>query len=54
MRSCDFLAEDQHPDGCWMRGGSPTASSTAEFVVWLSEVIAILESFYNSTLAISG
>ena len=44
MRSCDFLVGDQHPDGCWMRGGSPTASSTAEFVVWLSEVIAILES----------
>jgi len=41
VKSCDFLAADQHPDGCWVRGGSPTASSTAEFVVWLSEVIAI-------------
>ena len=44
VRSCDFLVADQHPDGCWVRGGNPTASSTAEFVVWLSEVIAILES----------
>ena len=42
MRSCDFLVADQHPEGYWARGGSPTASSTAEFVVWLTEVAAIL------------
>lgn len=42
-RSCEFLTADQHPDGYWARGGSPTASSTAEFVVWLSEVAAMLK-----------
>ena len=42
MRSCDFLVNDQHPEGFWERGGKPTASSTAEFVVWLSEVASIL------------
>lgn len=40
IKSCDFLVADQHPDGYWVRGGMPTASSTAEFVVWLSEVVA--------------
>lgn len=42
MKSCDFLVSDQHQDGYWIRGGQPTASSTAEFVVWLSEAVAIL------------
>jgi len=43
IRSCDFLVRDQHPEGYWVRGDSPTASSTAEFLVWLSEVAAILK-----------
>ena len=43
MKSCDFLVSDQHPDGYWIRGGKPTASSTAEFVVWLWEVVSILK-----------
>ncbi len=40
-RSCDFLVGDQKPDGYWERGGKPTASSTAEFVVWLKEILAV-------------
>jgi len=41
VRSCDFLVADQQAEGCWVRGGKPTASSTAEFVVWLCEVMAL-------------
>ena len=43
IKSCDFLVSDQHPGGYWERGGKPTASSTAEFVVWLCEVVSILK-----------
>jgi hypothetical protein len=38
-RSADFLVADQQPEGYWMRGGKPTASSTGEFVVWLTEIV---------------
>jgi hypothetical protein len=44
MRSCDFLVSDQDSEGPWIRGGKPTASSTAEFVVWQWEVISILSN----------
>jgi len=44
LRSCDFLAGDQKAGGFWERGGAPTASSTAEFVVWLSEIVSILSA----------
>ena len=47
MRSCDFLVADQAEEGCWIRGGKPTASSTAEFVVWLWEVSAILQNYVD-------
>ncbi|MGD0728128.1 MAG: hypothetical protein ABSB63_21585 [Spirochaetia bacterium] len=40
-KSCEFLVRDQQPDGYWERGGKPTASSTAEFVVWLKEILAV-------------
>ena len=36
-RVADFLVADQQADGYWMRGGKPTASSSAEFCVWLGE-----------------
>lgn len=42
-RIADFLVDDQHPEGCWMRGGKPTASSSAEFCVWLGEFLQIAE-----------
>jgi hypothetical protein len=34
-RCMDYLVNDQQEQGYWMRGGKPTASSTAEFVAWL-------------------
>lgn len=40
-RCADYLADDQQPDGCWMRGGKPTASSTAEFCLWLTTLLAV-------------
>ena len=40
-RIADYLVDDQHPDGYWMRGGKPTASSSAEFCVWLGEFVGI-------------
>jgi hypothetical protein len=42
VRSCDFLVKDQDKGGYWVRGGKPTASSTAEFVVWLLEIVSAL------------
>jgi hypothetical protein len=40
-RCLDYLVEDQQAQGCWMRGGKPTASSTAEFVVWLIHFLCV-------------
>lgn len=34
----NFLVNDQHKDGYWVRDGKPTPSSTAEFCVWLTEI----------------
>ena len=42
-RIADYLVEDQRPEGYWMRGGKPTASSSAEFCVWLGEFVRIAE-----------
>lgn len=39
-RSAVFLLDDQQPEGYWVRGGKPTASSTGEFVVWLTEIVS--------------
>ena len=39
----DFLVADQHADGYWMRGGKATASSSAEFCVWLGEFSQIAD-----------
>jgi len=41
VRCADYLANDQQQDGCWMRGGKPTASSTAEFCLWLTTLLAV-------------
>ena len=41
-KSCDFLVSDQSDEGPWIRDGKPTASSTAEFAVWLTVVATIL------------
>jgi len=41
-RIADYLVEDQHVEGYWMRGGKATASSSAEFCVWLSEFVQIV------------
>ena len=38
-RSAAFIIDDQESEGYWMRGGKPTASSTGEFVVWLTEIV---------------
>ena len=40
-RCADYLVGDQQDDGCWMRGGQPTASSTAEFCVWLTALLGV-------------
>ena len=42
-RVADYLVADQHADGYWMRGGKPTASSSAEFCVWLGEFLRIAD-----------
>ena len=41
IRCADYLCNDQKPDGCWMRGGKPTASSTAEFCVWMMSLLCL-------------
>ena len=41
IRCADYLCSDQKPAGCWMRGGKPTASSTAEFCVWMMSFLAL-------------
>jgi len=38
-RCADYLSNDQKPEGYWMRGGKATASSTAEFCIWLMNVL---------------
>ena len=43
-RCADYLVADQQPEGCWMRGGKPTASSTAEFCVWLTNLLCLAEA----------
>ena len=43
-RCADYLISDQQPEGCWMRGGKPTASSTAEFCVWLTNLLCVTEA----------
>ena len=43
-RCADYLANDQQPEGYWMRGGKPTASSTAEFCVWLTNLLCVAEA----------
>jgi len=42
-RIADFLVEDQHPEGYWMRDGKATASSSAEFCVWLGAFLRIAD-----------
>lgn len=44
QRCADYLAEDQHADGYWERGGKPTASSTSEFCVWLMSLLEVTEA----------
>ena len=41
VRCADYLAGDQQDEGYWMRGGKPTASSTAEFCLWLTTLLAV-------------
>ena len=40
-RCADYLVDDQQPEGYWMRGGKPTASSTAEFCLWLATLLCV-------------
>lgn len=40
-RCADYLCDDQQPEGCWMRGGKPTASSTSEFCIWLMSLLIL-------------
>ncbi|MFH0965448.1 MAG: hypothetical protein V2A58_15720 [Planctomycetota bacterium] len=40
-RCADYLADDQRPEGFWMRDGKPTASSTAEFCLWLGTLVSV-------------
>lgn len=42
-RCADYLVSDQQIEGCWMRGGKPTASSTAEFCVWLISLLYVTD-----------
>lgn len=39
----DYLVEIQQPDGRWFgkKGGDPDPSYTAEFVVWLNEIVSV-------------
>ncbi len=41
LQCADYLCLDQKPEGYWMRGGKPTASSTAEFCVWLMALLTL-------------
>ncbi len=42
-RCADYLISDQHPDGYWLRGGKIKTSSTAEFCVWLMNLLAVVD-----------
>ncbi len=37
------LLKIAHPEGYWVRGGGPTASSTAEFCVWRTYLLATVD-----------
>jgi len=41
LQCADYLCNDQKPEGYWMRGGKPTASSTAEFCIWLMALLSL-------------
>lgn len=41
VRCADYLVADQQSNGYWMRGGKPTASSTAEFCLWLTTLLCV-------------
>ncbi len=49
LRCADYLSADQQPEGCWMRGGKPTASSTSEFCVWLMSLLALTADVKEDT-----
>ena len=42
-RCADHLVSDQQPEGYWMRDGKIKSSSTAEFCVWLMNLLAVVD-----------
>jgi len=54
VRCADYLANDQQKEGYWMRGGKPTASSTAEFCLWLTTLLAVDSAAAAGRSALDG
>jgi len=42
QRCADHLVSDQQPEGYWMRDGKIKTSSTAEFCLWLMNLLAVV------------